>query len=147
MNDEDLEFEYDLAVLVLGHNLVAGKWTLSILWYLSKGNMGFSELYEFFKYTSKSVFSKQLHELQDAGLVKRKVLGKAPIRVEYSLTEIGAKLIPVFNSMIEWSTIYVKTQKDEEMSDIDFIEQSFLTDKYKAYKDAKVVLTNKKSNK
>lgn len=146
MLNEDLEFEYDLAVLVLGHNLVAGKWTLSILWHLSKGNKSFSELYDFFQYTSKSVFSKQLHELQDAGLVNRTVLGKAPIRVEYSLTEIGAKMVPVFNSMIEWSTLYVKTQKDKGMSDIDFIERSFLTDKYKAYKDTKVVLSNKKSD-
>ncbi len=145
MTNEDLEYEYDLAVLVLGHNLVAGKWTLSILWYLSKGNKSFSELYEYLNHTSKSVFSKQLHELQDAGLVKRKVLGKAPIRVEYSLTEIGSELINVFHSMIEWSTLYVKTQKDEGMSEIEFIEQSFLTDKYKAYKDAKVVHTNKKS--
>lgn len=142
---EDLEFEYDVAVLVLGRDLVAGKWTLPLLWYLSKDSKRFSELYEYFRYTSRSVFSKNLHDLHSAGLIKRKVYGKAPIRVEYSLTEIGKKLVPVFEAIIEWSDEYVETQKEEGMSDFEFIEQSFLTEKYKAYHGATLIPKDKKS--
>lgn len=132
---KDIVYEYDTSVLLLAHNLMGGKWAISILWYLSRGKKRYNELYAYFKYTSRSVFTKQLHKLEDEGLINRKVYDKSPIRVEYSLTEIGEKLIHVFEVMIEWSKEYVKTQKEEGMSNIDFIEQTMLPDKYKAYQD------------
>ncbi|TMS42919.1 MAG: winged helix-turn-helix transcriptional regulator [Methanobacterium sp.] len=87
MNDS--KYEYNLAVLVLGINLIRGKWAIQILWYLNKVNQRFSELYEYFRYTYRSVFTKELHDLKSAGLIKRKIIGEAPVRVEYSLTDIG----------------------------------------------------------
>lgn len=142
----DLKFKYDLAVLVLGLNLIRGKWSIQILWYLNKGNLRFSELYGYFRYTSRSVFTKELHDLESAGLIKRKVFGETPpVRVEYSLTDIGEKLINSLESMVEWSKEYVKIQKEGEMSDIDFIQQSFLLDKYRAYKRV-TILPDKKSS-
>lgn len=140
----DLELEYDLYVLILGQNLIAGKWTISILWCLSKGTKRFSELYRFFKYTSRSVFTKQLHELENSGLIKREVYPEVPIRVEYSLTEIGAKLISVLHALVDWSKEYVKYQKEEGTSDIDFLENLPLFDKYSAYKGVYVIKKNGK---
>lgn len=132
---KDIEYEYDISVLLLAYNLIAGKWAISILWHLNKDKKRYNELCTYFKYTSRSVFTKQLHKLEDEGLIKRKVYDESPIRVEYSLTEIGEKLINVFEVMIEWSKEYIKSQKEEGMLDIDFIEQTMLTDKYRAYKD------------
>ena len=127
---KDLKYEYDLAVLVLGLNLIGGKWAVQILWYLSKGSQRFSELYEHFRYTSRSVFTKQLHDLESAGLIKRTVHSEAPVRVS-----IPDRYRCQTNSrprcLIEWSREYVKTQKEEGMSDIDFLQQSFLSDKYR----------------
>lgn len=136
---ENLVCEYDLAVLVLGHNLVAGKWTIQILWLLNQGSKRYNELYKYFRYTSRSVFTKNLRELESAGLIKRKVYDSTPIRVEYSLTEIGKKLIPVINAMIRWSKEYVKTQKEEKTTDIQFLENSILKKKYKAYKGIPII--------
>jgi len=90
------------------------------------------------------VFTKQLHDLESAGLIKRTVHSEAPVRVEYSLTDIGAKLTPALDALIEWSREYVKTQKEEGMSDIDFLQQSFLSDKYRAYKGV-TILPEKRS--
>ena len=103
---KDLKYEYDLAVLVLGLNLIGGKWAVQILWYLSKGSQRFSELYEHFRYTSRSVFTKQLHDLESAGLIKRTVHSEAPVRVEYSLTPLGRSLKPILDSMWAWGEGY-----------------------------------------
>ncbi|BDZ67944.1 winged helix-turn-helix transcriptional regulator [Methanobacterium ferruginis] len=137
--NEDYQVEYELAVLTLGQNLISGKWTILILWELSKGTKRFSELYESLRYTSRSVFTKQLRELENSGLIKREVYDEKPIKVEYSLTEIGEKLIPVLYALSDWSEDYAKSQKEEGTSVIDFLQNSSLSDKYKAYKDVNVI--------
>ena len=141
---EDFEFEYDAAVLVLGQNLIAGKWTIPILWDLSKGAKRFSELHNLFL-TSHSVFTKQLRQLEDLGLIIREVHSEAPVRVDYSLTDIGAKLIPVLSALIDWSQAYIESQKEAGISDVDFIKNSFLSDKYKAYQGVAVTIKDRKS--
>ncbi|MGZ4891368.1 MAG: winged helix-turn-helix transcriptional regulator [Halobacteriota archaeon] len=141
----DFEFEYDAAVLVLGQNLIAGKWTIPILWHLREGDKRFSELHSLCKFTSHSVFTKKLRQLEDSGLIKRDVHSEVPVRVEYSLTEIGAKLIPVLSALIDWSQDYIECQKEEGISDIDFIKNSFLPDKYKACRRGPLILKDRKS--
>ncbi|MGZ4865509.1 MAG: winged helix-turn-helix transcriptional regulator [Halobacteriota archaeon] len=143
----DFEFEYDAAVLVLGQHLIAGKWTIPILWHLREGDKRFSELHNLCKFTSHSVFTKQLRQLEDSGLIKRDVHSEVPVRVEYSLTEIGEKLIPVLSALIDWSQDYIECQKEEGISDIDFIKNSFLPDKYKAYQRVALILKDRKSPK
>jgi DNA-binding HxlR family transcriptional regulator len=141
---KDFEFEYEVAVLVLGQNLIAGKWTIPILWDLSKGAKRFSELHNLFL-TSHSVFTKQLRQLEDLGLIKREVHSEVPVRVKYSLTDIGAKLIPVLSALIDWSQAYIESQKEAGISDVDFIKNSFLSDKYKAYQGVAVTIKDRKS--
>lgn len=144
---KDFEFEYDAAVLVLGQNLIAGKWTVPILWHLREGDKRFSELHNLCKFTSHSVFTKQLRQLEDLGLIKREVRSEAPVRVEYSLTDIGAKLIPVLSALIDWSQDYIECQKEGGISDIDFIKNSFVPDKYKAYQRVALILKDRKAPK
>jgi DNA-binding HxlR family transcriptional regulator len=141
---KDFEYEYDVAVLVLGQQLIAGKWTIPILWYLREGTKRFSTLHDLFKHTSHSVFTKQLRQLEDLGLIKREVHSEGPVRVEYSLTDIGAKLIPILSALIDWSQDYIECQKEEGTSDLEFIGDSFLWDKYKAYKGNVVIRKGRK---
>lgn len=117
---------YEIALLHIAHHVYKGKYKIAILWYLGQGPKGFNELYNFFVYTSTSIFNRQLQELGEDGLIKRKVYEETPIRVEYSLTEIGEKLIKLFYSIIEWSEKYIETQKEEKVSKIE--------DEYKSYK-------------
>jgi DNA-binding HxlR family transcriptional regulator len=132
---EDLEFEYDMSALVLGQNLICGKWTIFILWFLSKDKKRFKELHKFLRHTSRSMLTKQLQELEHNGLIQRDVYGEVPVRVEYSLTEIGEKLIPVLYALSDWSKEYVAYFKEDGISDVDFLREAFIKDKYKYYKD------------
>ncbi|MGZ4951604.1 MAG: winged helix-turn-helix transcriptional regulator [Halobacteriota archaeon] len=135
----DLECEYDLAALVLGQNLIDGKWAIPILWILSKGTKRFSELHSFFRRTSRSVFTKQLHQLEHSNLIQREVYGEVPVRVEYSLTEMGVKLIPVLSALVKWSQDYIECQKGDGVTDIDYVKTSPALDKYKAYQDTPII--------
>lgn len=132
---EDLQYEYDMSALVLGQNLISGKWTIFILWSLSKGKKRFKDLHNFLRHTSRSILTKQLQELEHNGLIQREVYGEVPVRVEYSLTEIGEKLIPVLYALSDWSKEYVTYSKEDGMSDVDFLRHAFIKDKYKYYRD------------
>jgi DNA-binding HxlR family transcriptional regulator len=140
---EKYNTDYELAALILMSQLITGKWKIPILWYLGQGPKGFNELHRLFIHTSSSIFTRQIQDLQKEGLIKREICNEAPFRVRYSLTEIGEKLIMVFYSMIEWSDEYIKTQKEEGVSNIDFIQHSFITDKYKAYEGFSIRPKNK----
>lgn len=127
-----IKADYELALASLGEHLFAGKWKIAILWYLSEGTRRFSELHHLMKHTSQSVFAIQLHELISAGLIQRELNDKGPIRVEYSLTEIGKKLMPVLDSLSDWSDEYVKCQKRKDISESDFLNL-YISDRYKSY--------------
>ena len=52
------------------------------------------------------MLSKQLKELENDDIIKRKVYSVIPPKVEYSLTETGKSLNPVIQSILEWASYY-----------------------------------------
>jgi DNA-binding HxlR family transcriptional regulator len=73
------------------------------LWYLKNGTYRFAELKKLIPDITEKMLSIQLRALEVDGLVKRKVYGhKPPVKVEYSLTEFGATLIPALNAIAKW---------------------------------------------
>lgn len=76
---DDLVVGYDSCALARGQDLIVGKWKLSILWYLGKGTKRFNELYSYFRYTSRSLFIRKLHELEDSGLIEKNYTQKCPL--------------------------------------------------------------------
>ena len=55
------------------------------------------------RYTIKTQTRGILKELEDDGLVTRKVYTEVPPRVEYTITQTGAGLIPAIDSMRVWA--------------------------------------------
>ena len=60
---------------------------------------------------SQKVLTDNLRELESKGLVSRKVYPEVPPRVEYSMTKLGATLLPVLNAMAAWGNNYKKNLK------------------------------------
>lgn len=52
------------------------------------------------------VLTAQLRDMEENGLVHRKVYAEVPPRVEYSLTELGQSLQPVLDAMRNWGEDY-----------------------------------------
>lgn len=48
------------------------------------------------------MLTKSLRELEDDGLIKREQFNEIPPHVEYSLTQMGQDLIPVFYAIMNW---------------------------------------------
>ena len=52
------------------------------------------------------VLTAQLRDMEEKGLLKRKVYAEVPPRVEYTLTETGYSLKPILDAMWAWGTDY-----------------------------------------
>jgi DNA-binding HxlR family transcriptional regulator len=58
------------------------------------------------------MLTQQLRELEDDGLISRKIYAEIPPRVEYTLTDLGLTLSPIMLSMAKWGKEYrINNQK------------------------------------
>ncbi|WP_298117511.1 helix-turn-helix domain-containing protein [Flavobacterium sp.] len=55
---------------------------------------------------TQSMLTSQLRELEDDGIIARKIYAEIPPKVEYTLTEFGMTLSPILQSMGEWGIKY-----------------------------------------
>ena len=81
--------------------LLGGTWTPNVIWYLSAEPRRFSELRSDIPAISAKVLSGRLHELEDKGVVSRKVMPTSPPSVEYSLTALGRELVPAIEAIVD----------------------------------------------
>ena len=88
--------------------IFAGKWKITIIWFLKNEARRYSEIKKFLSNISQGSLTKQLRELEEDGIVGRKVYPEVPPRVEYFLTEKGKKLIPVLDTMEEFANFYIE---------------------------------------
>lgn len=66
----------------------------------------FGELKRSVKGITQSMLTQQLRELEDDGLISRKIYAEIPPRVEYTLTEFGLTLSPIMQAMAKWGEEY-----------------------------------------
>ncbi|WP_343610163.1 helix-turn-helix domain-containing protein [Chryseobacterium oranimense] len=84
-------------------DLVGGKWKAVILYHLKEEAKRYSELRKELVAVTEMTLSLQLKQLEKDGLVSRKVFGeKPPVKVVYSLTDLGKTFIPVLDAITEW---------------------------------------------
>lgn len=86
--------------------LIGDKWKVLILRDLLPGTKRFGELKKSIGSVSQKVLTAQLRDMEEAGLVSRKVYAEVPPRVEYSLTELGQSLKPILDAMWSWGQGY-----------------------------------------
>ncbi|MCI2112699.1 MAG: helix-turn-helix transcriptional regulator [Ruminococcus sp.] len=86
--------------------LIGNKWKVLILRDLMPGTKRFGELKKSIGSVSQKVLTAQLRDMEQSGLVNRKVYAEVPPRVEYSLTELGQSLKPVLEAMGNWGEGY-----------------------------------------
>lgn len=84
--------------------IISGAWTHKILWYLKNGPRRFGDLKRDLGKVSPKVLTTRLRELEDEGVIARKVLPTSPPTVEYSLTTAGHEFGPVLEAMVQVAT-------------------------------------------
>jgi DNA-binding HxlR family transcriptional regulator len=97
--------------------LIGKKWhTVIIHRLLENGPLGFNALEEEVDGISSKVLSDALDDLEEKRLVNREIVSEKPVRVEYSLTELGESLEPVIVEMRDWGSEHLVAASDEDSS-------------------------------
>lgn len=93
--------------------LIGDKWKVLILRDLLTGTKRFGELKKSIGNVSQKVLTDQLRDMEDSGLIDRKVYAEVPPKVEYSLTKLGHSLEPILDAMKNWGEGYKKNLEQE----------------------------------
>lgn len=94
--------------------IVGGKWKTVILYHLMENEkLRYNELRKKMNSVTERTLSLQLKQLQEDGLINRKVYtSKPPLKVEYSLTKLGETLIPLLKSIEDWGNYAISNLFD-----------------------------------
>lgn len=90
-------------------DVIANKWAVPVLVELvrAKGEpLRFTRLARAIPGITQKELTKQLREMEAAGLVRRKVYPVVPPKVEYTLTDLGWSLDPVLDALARWAATY-----------------------------------------
>lgn len=82
--------------------LVGGKWKLLIIRNLRVRPWRFNELQRDLEGISQKVLTDSLRQMMEDGLVHRHDYQEMPPRVDYSLTELGEKLLPIIDALADF---------------------------------------------
>jgi len=87
--------------------MISGKWKLKLLYLIGyHGSIRYGELKKQATPITHKVLSDQLKELEKDELIIRTEYPQIPPRVEYSLSEKGLGLIPMFDELYNWIVKY-----------------------------------------
>lgn len=91
--------------------LIGSKWKLLIIRNLLERAWRFNELYRSLDGISQKVLTDSLRSLETDGIIVRTVYPGSPLRVEYSLSEIGESLRPILTTLEIFGNEYKKRGK------------------------------------
>ncbi|WP_282936505.1 winged helix-turn-helix transcriptional regulator [Paenibacillus sp. RC67] len=109
-NDEDIDCYIHVTTTM---QAIGGKWKMLILWHVHAGSKRYNELRRFIPSISQKVLSQQLRELEQEGLIERRVYPETPPRVEYEMSAYGKTLEPIFDILYDWGVIHRTRQKGQ----------------------------------
>ena len=88
--------------------MLQGKWKFQIIYEMCiQEPIRFGELKRNIPGITNTMLTSSLRELERDGLVDRVQFNEIPPHVEYSLTEKGRALLPVFYAMTKWGFQYI----------------------------------------
>ena len=108
-----VQAEGEKAVAVCPHfhhaiELIGKRWTGAIVFALTDGPRRYAELGKAIPGLSDRLLSQRLRELEEEGLVERDVEAGTPVRVTYSLTDVGRGLEPMLRELKSWAQRWKK---------------------------------------
>lgn len=102
LSKEDFEKHFQNCPVTQTLNIIGGKWKPVILTRIRMGINRFGLMQRSIPTISKQMLTAQLRELEEDGLVDRKVFAEVPPRVEYTVTKRGAEVFPILEAMAKW---------------------------------------------
>ncbi len=107
MKIEEKVAENKICPLEIAVNSISGKWKIPIVWQINEGKKRPSEFLKGIANVDRRVLNKQLNEMIEDGILTKESFNELPPRVEYSLTEIGEKLIEILWELNDWGKLLI----------------------------------------
>ncbi|PZW32742.1 HxlR family transcriptional regulator [Thermosporothrix hazakensis] len=98
-------------------DLIADKWTALVFALLEKRPTRFNEMQRAIEGVSHKMLTQTLRNLEQRGIIERKVTSTVPPAVEYSLSPLGTTLIPLMRALRQWA--------EEHMEEVEQARQSY----------------------
>jgi DNA-binding HxlR family transcriptional regulator len=98
-------------------DLIADKWIALIFALLEKQPTRFNELERTIEGISHKMLTQTLRNLEQRGIVTRKITPTIPPAVEYSLSPLGTTLIPLMAALRQWA--------EEHMEEVEQARQAY----------------------
>jgi DNA-binding HxlR family transcriptional regulator len=89
-------------------SVIGGKWKPIILFIILEEKKRFGEIKKLIPAITQKMLTQQLRELEQDGIIHRKVYPVVPPKVEYSMTEYGKSLAPILRTMAEWGQRHIQ---------------------------------------
>ena len=112
-NEKNLVFNEKSCPVTATMQVLGGKWKailINAIYLTSPARFG--KLKRSVTGITQSMLTQQLRELEDDGIISRKIYAEIPPRVEYKLTEFGLTLSPIIQSMAKWGKEYRMKTKE-----------------------------------
>ena len=84
-------------------DLLERRWTISILYASYDGATRFNEFRQALGPIPPATLAARLVELEEAGVLERRVVDARPPLVEYRITSVGMALQPAVDALVRWS--------------------------------------------
>ena len=107
MNTKERATENKICSLEIAVNSISGKWKIPIVWQINEGKKRPSEFLRGIAKVDRRVLNQQLNEMVEDGILTKESFNELPPRVEYSLTEIGEKLLVILWQLNDWGKLLV----------------------------------------
>ena len=91
--------------------VIGGKWKPWLINRIREGHHRPMDLQRVIPAATKRVLTQQLNELENMGVVYKKIYAVIPARVEYYLTDFGLSLLPIIDAMDSWGQTRRETVK------------------------------------
>lgn len=108
MNTKEKTTENKICPLEFAVNTISGKWKIPIVWQINEGKKRPSEFLRGIGTVDRRVLNQQLNEMIQDGILTKESFPELPPRVEYSLTELGGKLVEVLWKLNDWGLLLLE---------------------------------------
>ena len=96
--------------------ILSGKWRTHVIYELCKReSCRFGQLKKAVPRITNTMLSSTLKDLEALGILRREQFNEIPPHVEYSLTEKGRALLPVFTELAKWGEQYSDAEEGDSL--------------------------------
>jgi len=96
--------------------LIGRRWSGAVIQLLLQGPSRFAELRSAIPDITDRMLSERLRELEEEGILLRRVIPETPVRVEYTLTQKGRALAPALGAIGQWAEHWLEAKQPVTVS-------------------------------